>query len=409
MFFWNKKELRSEENGQNEETLEDLILNAGGDEIFVSENIAMELPVISGNIKIISDVIAMVPIKLYKKIKKDGEIKIEEVEEDYRLKLLNKEPNDYMNAQQLKYAVVKDYLLHGNGYIKINKKGNNIEKLIYIPENVVEARWNNNYIDPKYAISINNIVVPIHELMCITQNSKNGINGKGIIDNNKNIIKIMYYTQRNELKTTKTGGIHRGFLQSDRQLTDSAIKKLKDAWLKMTEKVSKGIMILNQGITFNKASMTPAEQQMNESKKTNAEEIRNALNIPDIFNGTYSKDDERKVKRYTLAPILKTIEDEINKLMLLESEKSDYFFAFKMDDLLKADLLERYQAHAIALTQGFRTIDEVRKEENINALGFNQIKLGLGGVYFDVDKKEFFVPNTGQIKGENNIQEGGEE
>ena len=68
---------------------------------------ALTLPAVSGAVDFISNSVASMPVKLYKY--KQG--KVEEQEGDARVKLLNGDTGDTLDAFQMKKAMVEDYLL----------------------------------------------------------------------------------------------------------------------------------------------------------------------------------------------------------------------------------------------------------------------------------------------------------
>ena len=72
------------------------------------------------------------------------------------------------------------------------------------------------------------------------------------------------------------------------------------------------------------------------------------------------------------------------------------YFAFDTTELLKGDMLKRYQAYQIALQANFMQIDEVRYKEDLPKLGFNYVKLGLQDVLLDVKSGTVYTPNTNQ-------------
>ena len=86
----------------------------------------------------------------------------------------------------------------------------------------------------------------------------------------------------------------------------------------------------------------------------------------------------------------------LNRNLLLESEKGKMYFAFDTTELLKGDMLKRYQAYQIALQANFMQIDEVRYKEDLPKLGFNYVKLGLQDVLLDVKSGTVYTPNTNQ-------------
>ena len=95
--------------------VEDVLLKA----ILAGETItrekALTVPAVSGAVDFICNAVASMPVKLYKY--KDG--KVEEQPKDPRVKLLNGDTGDTLDAFQMKKAMVEDYLLGKGGYCYI--------------------------------------------------------------------------------------------------------------------------------------------------------------------------------------------------------------------------------------------------------------------------------------------------
>jgi phage portal protein BeeE len=133
--------------------------------------------------------------------------------------------------------------------------------------------------------------------------------------------------------------------------------------------------------------------QLNESKKTLLDEINSIFHI-------YPNDFERTFKE-AIYPILKAFETALNRDLLLEKEKSKYFFEFDVKEIVRANIKDRYEAYKIAKETGFKTLNEIRQEENMNAIeGLDVIDLGLASVLYNVDTKTYYTPNTGEVKKE---------
>ncbi len=67
-----------------------------------------------------------------------------------------------------------------------------------------------------------------------------------------------------------------------------------------------------------------------------------------------------------------------------------------MKKLTRGSILERYQAYAIARQNNILQVDEIRREEDYEPLGFNYMTLGLADVLLNPQTMEVFTPNTGQ-------------
>ena len=94
---WRERRNRKEQRAQNgAASMEDPILTAllGSDS--VSRSVALQVPTVAGGIDLIAGVVAGTPIKLYRET--DGQA--QEVRNDPRLRLLNDETGDTLNANE---------------------------------------------------------------------------------------------------------------------------------------------------------------------------------------------------------------------------------------------------------------------------------------------------------------------
>ena len=94
---------------------------------------ALTLPAVSGAVDFISNSIASMPVKLYKY--KDGTV--EEQDKDNRVRLLNGDTGDTLDAFQMKKAMVEDYLLGKGGYCYIEKDRNDVVALRYVEDRFI--------------------------------------------------------------------------------------------------------------------------------------------------------------------------------------------------------------------------------------------------------------------------------
>lgn len=69
--------------------------------------------------------------------------------------------------------------------------------------------------------------------------------------------------------------------------------------------------------------------------------------------------------KFTLSPWLKRIEQSLNVRLMSEKEQKRYFAEFKVDGLMRGDVKSRNEAHSLAIRNGWKSINEVRKEENL--------------------------------------------
>lgn len=354
---------------------------------------ALEIPAVSACIDFISGKIAELPIKLYHE--HDG--KTTEITKDIRLSLLNDSTGDLLDCYQMKQAFVRDYLLHGAGYIFPERNGNEFVSLRYIDnENVTVTK---NY-DPIYKAARYQIGTRTFfddEIMRICRNTKDGVTGIGIIQEHQDILNAAYKQIVYERYLVERGGNKKGFIQVDDRVTQEVLDDLKEKWKNLYSSDNSNMMILNKGLKFVESSNTSVEMQLNESKDTNNELICEMFGLSSkVISGTASDEEYISAIKTAVMPIVSAIQTALNKFMLLWAEKSDHYFILDTKELLKGDILKRYQAYQIALHEGFLQVDEVRYEEDREPFNLNWIKLGLQDVLFDTKNHTIYTPNTNQ-------------
>ncbi len=389
-FFENlfkKKEYRTVETVEVDEHLRQIM------GLVTDTETALNIPAVSACIDFISNKIAELPIKLYRE--SDG--KTTEITDDIRLSLLNDSTGDLLDTYQMKSAFVRDYLLHGAGYIFPERNGNEFVSLRYIDnENVTVTK---NY-DPIYKAARYQIGTRTFfddEIMRICRNTKDGVTGIGIIQEHQDILNAAYKQIVYERYLVERGGNKKGFIQVDDRVTQEVLDDLKEKWRTLYSSDNSNMMILNKGLKFVESSNTSVEMQLNESKDTNNELICEMFGLSSkVISGTASDEEYISAIKTAVMPVVSAIQTALNKFMLLWAEKSDHYYILDTKELLKGDILKRYQAYQIALHEGFLQVDEVRYEEDREPFNLNWIKLGLQDVLFDTKNHTIYTPNTNQ-------------
>lgn len=368
-------------------TIDDVLLRAIINGEAITREQALTLPAVSGAVDFISSTIASMPVKLYK-VKKG---KIEEQKNDQRVTMLNVDTGDTLNGYQLKKALVEDYLLGKGGYCWIEKERNDVVALKYIPEEFISIYRDPNPLDKWFTIFCYGKEFKPHEFIKLLRNTKDGASGVGLCTEVSKALETAYNMLKYQLMLVKGGGNKKGFIKSLRKLAKEEIDLLKAAWANLYANDQSNVVVLNNGLEFQEASNTSVEMQLNENKKTLQTEIDKIFHISDDYYETF---------KTAIYPIVKAFETEINRVLLLEKEKGKYFFEFDVKEIVKANIKERYEAYKIAKEIGLKTINELRQDENLNYIeGLDVVDFGLGSVLYDINKQQYYTPNTGDVKG----------
>ena len=369
-------------------TVDDVLLKAiiNGDAIKRED--ALTLPAVSGAVDFISSTIASMPVKLYKY--KNG--KVEEQDKDPRVNMLNVDTGDTLDGYQLKKALVEDYLLGKGGYCYIERERNEVVALKYIPDDFICIYRDPNPLDKWFTIFCYDAEFQPHEFIKLLRNTKDGASGVGLCQEVNKALETAYNMLKYQLMLVKGGGNKKGFIKSQRKLAQEEINLLKAAWQNLYANDQSNVVVLNNGLEFQEASNTSVEMQLNESKKTLQDEINNIFHISDDYYETF---------KTAIYPIVKAFETALNRDLLLEKEKGKYYFEFDVKEIVRANIKERYESYKIAKEIGLKTLNELRRDENLNAIdGLDVVDFGLGSVLYDVNTHTYYTPNTGDVKGD---------
>lgn len=368
-------------------TVDDVLLRAILNGEAIKREDALTLPAVSGAVDFIASTIASMPVKLYKY--KKG--KVEEQDGDKRVTMLNVDTGDTLDGYQLKKALIEDYLLGKGGYCYIERERNEVVALKYIPDDFICIYRNPNPLEKYYTIFCYDNEFKPHEFIKLLRNTKDGASGVGLCAEVSKALETAYNMLKYQLMLVKSGGNKKGFIKSTRKLGQEEIDLLKAAWQNLYANDQSNVVVLNNGLEFQEASNTSVEMQLNESKKTLQDEINNIFHITDDYYETF---------KTAIYPIIKAFETALNRDLLLEKEKGKYYFEFDVKEIIRANIKERYEAYKIAKEIGLKTLNELRRDENLNDIeGLDVVDFGLGSVLYDVNTKQYYTPNTGDIKG----------
>ena len=132
------------------------------------------------------------------------------------------------------------------------------------------------------------------------------------------------------------------------------------------------LIVLEADMKFQQVALTPEQSQLLESRKYGVEEICRWFGVPPVLIGasgatTWGSGIAEIVSgfhKFTLNPLLKSIEQALESRILRSEERGSVVIEFNLDAFFRGDLQSRYAAYATAVQNGFKTRNEVRALEN---------------------------------------------
>lgn len=350
----------------------------------------LQVPSVVAAIDKLANTVAKLPVRLYKN---DPEKGIVEVKDDKRTFLLNVDTGDALTTVDFWKALIEDYYVGKGAYFYINKEKGQVKSIHYVNESRISVNPNQDAIFKDCDIYVDGQKYYPFDFVKILRKTKDGCTSKPIYEESSRLFAVAYNSLVFEDNLVKKGGNKRGFLKAKSRVNDP--KQLREDFTRLYQPESDSIVILNDGMEFQETSATSVEMQLNENKLTNADEIFKIFGFPaSIIKGGATQQD-RDTFIESVTGLLNTIEAALDKDFLLEKEKGIFYFAFDTKELTRGNIKERFEAYGVALDKHFMQTDEVRKLEDLEPIGFNFVKLGLGDVLYNPETKEVFVPNTG--------------
>ena len=317
----------------------------------------------------------------------DGNIR--KLETDYRNYLLNNMANPYLTAFNLKKAMLKDIILHGNGYANVEKNTRGkISSLEYIPASfVIPGADNFGYYYDVTSITTG-VTGEIKEprridefnmLNVVVNPVANSVKGKGILDYAKETL-VIANQENTYVKNLFLNGLSaKAILNSKTPFKKETKEKLRQDLLNFySGSQNAGKMLVLEGdIAVQSLALTPADINLIQNRNLTVTEIARFLNIPkhllnlDRGQGTYSNITQERLQliQSTLTPYVTNFQQALNNILLTPAEKkSGYHFSFDANETLKLTPQEQADYLVKLLDSKIMTANEVRRKLNMRPL-----------------------------------------
>ena len=370
----------------------------------VNERTAMQTTAVYACVRILAETIASLPLHIYKCTDKG-----KEKATDHPLYyLLHNEPNLEMTSFVFRETLMSHLLLWGNAYAQIIRDGSGKVLALYplIPEQMAVDRTSKGEIYYIYTKEGNQYYLRNEEVLHIPGLGFDGLIGYSPIAMSKNTIGMSLATEEYGASFFANGANPGGVLEHPGIVKDPA--RIRESWNSVyggNGKVHK-VAVLEEGMSFKPIAIPPDQAQFLETRKFQINEIARIFRIPphmigDLERATFSNIENQSLEfvKYTLDPWVVRWEMSLQKALLLESEKKDYFIKYNLEGLLRGDYKSRMDGYAVGIQNGFLSPNDVRTLENMNliehgdiyAMNGNMLKLEDVGAYVNnkkTDKKE---------------------
>lgn len=367
-----KNPFRKKEEKREGQTLDELlegISNTSLAGIHVNEKKAMQFIAFFSCVRVISESIAVLPLKTYK----DSENK--ELAKDHPVyKLLKRKPNSRMTTYTLKQITGYHLTTWGNAYwyIEFDERLKLKEIIPLLPNKTKPILSNSGDIIYQTEVDGKPLNLRSDQVCHFKGPSIDGVIGLSLLSLLKETIGLGLAANEYGARFFGQGTHIGGVLESPNKLSDDAYERLK----KDIEKNggitnSHKLKILEEGLTFKRLGLPPGDSQFLETRKFQTEEIARFFRVPphkigDLSKTSYNSIEQQDIEFFkdTLTPYLTMMEQELNSKIFIYKDEDLYFVEHDINAILRGDVKTRYEAYAIGRQWGWLSANDIRKKEN---------------------------------------------
>jgi HK97 family phage portal protein len=347
------------------------IFGSGGDlmvttsaGVTMNQDEALKLGTVYACVRLIADSISTLPMDTY--IRRDGT----RTPFRPRPEWLDTPEIGVSRTEHFQQVLVS-LLLNGNAFTRILRDDQGIAGLIVLNPQRVEVRLNRATRRPEFVYD-NRDVIASEDMIHITELRLPGeLRGRSRIDMVKETLGLSKALDTFAQLFFGQGSQVGGIIEYPGALTREQAKDLADSFELQHKSVRRSHRpgVLFGGAKFTKTSVEPNEAQMLESRQFAVEEIARTFRCPPSMIGvttpgamSYASVEQNGIQfvQHTLRPYIVKIEDAYSTLL-----PGVAFLKFNVDALQRGDQESRYAAHASALVNGWSSINDIRRIEDM--------------------------------------------
>lgn len=381
----------------------------------VNERTAMQSTAVYACMRILTESIVGLPLHLYKY---NGNGKKMVVNHSlYRL--LHDEPNPDMTSFVFRETLMSHLLLWGNAYAQIlrDHAGRVLGMYPLLPDKMEVDRdsvtgeifytYTKSSDENPNIKQAGQVRLKKQDVLHIPGLGFDGLVGYSPIAMAKNAVGISLATEEYGAKFFANGATPGGILEHPGVVKDP--ERLRQSWhAQFGQKNSHNVAVLEEGMTFHQMTIPPEQAQFLETRKFQIDEIARIFRVPphmvgDLEKSSFSNIEQQSLEfvKYTLNPWVICWEQALQKSLLTDMEKGEYFIKFNVDGLLRGDYQSRMNGYAVGRQNGWFSANDIREMENLNPIPDEE-----GGNLYLINGNMTKLKDAGLFGNNGNVEEG---
>jgi HK97 family phage portal protein len=356
-------------------------LSAGGiatkSGVAVSETNALRCTAVLACTRVIAESIASLPVHLYR-VRADGGR--QKMLGDRLDEIVHVSPNPEIAAFGF-FETLQAHLCNwGNAYAEIerDRAGRVIGLWPLLPDRTMPFRDTDGRL--KYRVRTEDgkeIIIPRTNVLHVPGLGFDGLKGYSVISLARQAIGLSLAAEEFGSRFFGDGTNLGGIVSHPAKLGDKAFANMKQSINDVYSGLGRShrVLILEEGMKWDKIGIPPEDAQFLETRKFQLEEICRIYRVPphmvaDLERATFSNIEHQSLNFvvHTLRPWVVRWEQILNISLLNERDRGRYFFKFNVDGLLRGDLKSRYESYAIGRNWGWLSVNDIRRLEDMDPI-----------------------------------------
>jgi HK97 family phage portal protein len=341
---------------------------------YVTPESAMRVAAVHASVNVIAKTVASLPLHVYERTNGGKQRAVNHP----LYELLHAAPNGWQTSFEFRAQMQWNLCLRGNAFALIvwADRDRVLELLPLHPDRMTvhqnaDLSLSYEYLRPNGVP----VIFPADEILHVRGLSSDGILGRSVISDARDVIGIAQATQEYAGRLFKNDATPGVVIKSPKPLGKEAAMRLRDSWNDAFAGSSNArrTAVLEDGLTVEKLSMTADDAQFLETRKFTRSEVAGLFGVPahligDLERSTFSNIEHQGIEFAThcIRPWAVNWEQAIARALFTAPRK--YFCEFNLDALTRGDLKSRYDAYNVGRNGGWLSANEIRALENMNPI-----------------------------------------
>ncbi len=340
--------------------------------VAITGNSAMRVPAVLQAVRLISETIGSLPCKLYQE-SDDGK---HAAKDHGGHRIAHSRANAWTSAGQLRIDLTVDALLHGAGYARVIRVGNDRPYELQRLDPSKVQRFFEDDGEPYYLFSHERGQVRLSyaEVLYIP-----AFGGLSPVKLGREAIGLSAILEKQASRFFSAGMRPSGIISNEKPQGGEAgaqtVANILKSWRAWISNTSGDPLILDTGWKFDAPTMTSTDAQFIENRLEQINEIARIFGVPphmlfQLERATWSNAEQMAASflQLCLRPWLDKWQDAYATVLLTEDEQDDHYFEFVIDDLQRADAAGRAEIFGKLVAMRAMTPNEVRAAMNLPPL-----------------------------------------